>query len=327
MNRTFPLPVLVWTLAVAYALLGDTVHAARRPVMPDSSGHESLASLGARYGFPIPSVSNKTITLKSKYTTMVFSGDRRKLLFNGTLIWLNGPVVKQRGKWSIAKADAVKTIGPLLRSAKNLPPAGSCMVMLDPGHGGNDAGAMGRRKVYEKKVVLDISSRVRSKLEASGVVVKLTREDDSYLSLSARSAIAKQSGADIFVSVHVNSAHNSSAAGIETYVLPFAGFPSTAGNNDSRAYSGNKHDEANMLLAYSVHKEMLSHEKSEDRGIRRARFDVLRDAPCPAILVECGFVSNKREEEKMLKAEYRDNMAEGIARGILAYRHRGKTAK
>jgi N-acetylmuramoyl-L-alanine amidase len=319
MNRTFSLTALVWTLAAAYALLGDNVHAARRPVTPQASGYESIASLGGRYGFPPPSVGIKSITLKSKYTTMVFSQNSRKLQLNGMLIWLNGPVVKNGGKWSITKADAEKTIDPLLRSANAPASRGSFTVVLDPGHGGNDTGAVGRRKVYEKKVVLDISKRIRKKLTASGVVVKLTREDDSFLSLSARPAIAKRLGADVFVSIHVNSAHNSSASGIETFVLPLAGFPSTAGNNNSRAYPGNKHDEANTLLGYYVQKQLLERTESTDRGVGRARFDVLRDAPCPSILVECGFVSNKREEEKMLTAEYRDNMAEGIAKGILAY--------
>lgn len=319
MNRWPSLLVWVWVAVIACTLLVNTAWASRRLATIETDGYESIAHLGARYGFPAPSVDRQSVTLKSKYTTMVFSTNRRKLIFNGMLVWLNGPVVSNRGKWSIARVDVVKTIEPLLLPSKHVPALGSCVVMLDPGHGGNDAGAIGHRKVYEKKVVLDISKRARSKLADAGVAVKMTRDDDSYLGLSARTALAKDAGADIFVSIHVNSAHDSRASGMETFVMPAAGFPSTAGNNSSRIYPGNKHDAANMLLAYSVQKEMLKNERAADRGIRRARFDVLRSAPCPAILVECGFVSNRLEEEKMLQAAYRENMAEAITQGILAY--------
>lgn len=292
----------------------------------DTSGHETLESLGARYGFPALPVRGKTISMKSRYTTMVFSGNSRKLLFNGILIWLNAPIVEEGGKWSMAKADAAKTIDPLLRVDNTLDSVRCSTVVLDPGHGGSDTGAIGHRKVYEKEVVLDIAERVKEELKSSSVAVKLTRENDSYISLSDRTKKAKQWRADILVSIHVNSARNSNASGIETYVLPAAGYASTAGNNDKKTYSANKHDAVNTLLAYYVHKEILARTGSADRGIKRARFDVLRDAPCPAILVECGFVSNKTEEQKMLQSEYRDNVAEGIAQGILAYAQRIKAA-
>ena len=307
----------------------NTVHAVSRKTTQekDTAGYETIESLGARYGFPAPSVSGGAIILKSRYTTMVFNGNSRKLLFNGILIWMNGPVVSSNGKWSMAKADAVKTIDPLLRADKALDSARVSTVVLDPGHGGSDPGAIGRRKVYEKKVVLDIAKRVREKLHASGVTVKMTRENDSSLSLAARTDKARQWNADMFVSIHLNSAHNTQAAGLETYVIPVAGFPSTAGNDNKATYAGNKYDKQNTLLAYYGHKEMLTCCRSADRGIKRARFDVLRDAPCPAMLVECGFVSNKAEEEKLLQSRYRDNVAEGIAQGIIAYITTAKVAR
>lgn len=310
---------LLAALFVGCTSSNDTAHGASGRTKQNISGYETLNSFAARYGFPPPSIRGKTITLKSEYTTMVFNANSRKLLFNGLLIWMNGPVVKDDGEWSIAKADTMKTIDPLLRPDKALGSGDFSTVVLDPGHGGSDTGAIGRRKVYEKKVVLDIAKRVREKLKSSGVAVKLTREKDSYLGLSARTARAEQWKADIFVSIHVNSAHNSNAVGLETYVLPAAGFPSTAGNDDKKTYAGNKHDAANTVLAYYVHEGILARIRNADRGIRHARFDVLRDSPCPAILVECGFVSNKTEEKRMLKREYRDNVAEGIAQGILAY--------
>ena len=279
----------------------------------------SLKDMGARYGFPSPSRAGDKITLKSRYTTMVFQTNSRRLLFNGILLWLNRPLVKEGDHWTLTRADVTKVIDPLLRPNQALAGVRFSTVVLDPGHGGKDTGAVGRRNVYEKKAVLDIAKRVRTKLRASGLTVQLTRERDSTLSLSARTIKAREWGADVFVSIHLNSAHNTTATGIETYALPPAGQPSTAGNNDSKFYPGNKYDQANTLLAYYVQKELLAQSKGADRGIRRARFDVLQSAPCPAILVECGFVSNKIEERKILQRTYRDRIAAGIARGILAY--------
>jgi len=328
MKRTIFLSVPSFVLLfVSCVSLNDTAHCASGTTKQAMSGHEAIEGFAARYGFPPPCIGGKAITLKSKYTTMVLETNSRKLLFNGILIWMNGPVVKKDGEWSIPKVDTTKTIDPLLRADKALASAGYATVVIDPGHGGRDPGAIGRRKVHEKKVVLDIAKRVRKRLRASGVTVKLTRERDSALSLAARAAKAKEWKADIFVSIHCNSAHNSKAAGLETYVVPAAGFSSTAGNNDRNTYSGNRYDAANILLGYHVHKEMLAHVKGADRGIRRARFDVIRDAPCPAILVECGFVSNRDEERKMLESEYRDNVARGIAQGILTYVGKSRKAR
>jgi len=323
---------LVFASSALVIWLGSCAPGNIRPAVAETSPQKSgarqaLTDVGVGYGFPAPTEIGNNITFKSRYTTIVFETNSRKLLFNGLLVWMNGPVVKEGGEWTLTSADITKVIYPLLRSDKTMAGVRFSTVVIDPGHGGDDPGAIGRRKVYEKKVVLDIARRVREKLRGSGLSVKLTREEDSALSLAARAAKAKEWKADIFVSIHCNSAHNTKAAGLETYVIPAAGFPSTAGNNDRNTYSGNKYDRANTLLAYYVHKETLARTKSVDRGIRRARFDVIRDAPCPAILVECGFISNKAEEEKMLQRKYRNNIAEGVARGILTYVKRAESSR
>lgn len=301
--------------------------AAAGTVVHEPEDREPLQDVGGRYGFPLPSELGNKIMLKSEYTTMVFETNSRKLVFNGLLIWMNASLIKEHDQWTVTKADVTKIIEPLLRVDEILASAGFSTVVIDPGHGGHDTGAIGGRKVYEKKVVLDIAKRVRKKLAAAGVAVKLTRTRDSTVGLSERVVRAREWNADIFVSIHLNSAHNSDAFGIETYTLPVTGFPSTAGENDKSASLGNKFGEANTLLAYCVHKGMLACTESADRGIRRARFEVLQDAPCPAILVECGFVSNKSEEEKLTQKKCRDTVAEGIAQGILAYINKAKSGK
>lgn len=257
---------------------------------------------------------------------MMFETNSRKLYFNGILLWLNGNVSMHGGQWSLSRVDVANVIDPLLRSGNALAGAGTSRVMLDPGHGGNDIGAVGGRGLYEKRVVLDIAKRVRSNLRGSGITVRMTRETDMNLSLAARSEMARKWNADLFVSIHCNAARDPRAEGIETYVLPAAGFSSTAGNMNKRFFPGNTHDRASMLLAYYVHRELLKQTDGADRGIRRARFDVLKEAPCPAILVECGFLSNAAEERKLLTRKYRESVAEGIAEGIREYVRRAGQA-
>ncbi len=312
-------------LAMLFVLLpparAQRAGGARSPIM-----RQPLNIVGARYGFPAPSKADRIITFKSVYSTVAFETNSRKLWFNGTLIWMNGAVLQDKNGWTVETEDVTKVIDPLLRAENALAGAGFSTVVLDPGHGGDDTGAIGRRRVYEKKVVLDIADRVRDKLRASGVNVRLTRDSDIGMSLASRPAKAREWKADLFVSIHVNAAHNSRAHGIETYIMPAAGYSSTAGNVNKNSFSGNRHDRANLLLAYYVQKEMLASTLCADRGVRRARFDVLKDAPCPAVLVECGFVSNKGEEEKMLTRSYRDSVASGIATGIMEYIKTAKSA-
>lgn len=281
--------------------------------------YKTINSLGKRFGFPDSLQGTRTITLKSKFTTMVFTRDSRKLFFNGVLIYLNEPVMKKNRKWFIHQTDISVVIEPLLLSTKTLAPVTVSTVVLDPGHGGRDSGAIGSRKVYEKKVTLDVAKRVKEKLSAAGINAKLTRERDTYISLAQRSSIASRLKADLFVSIHLNSAANRSASGIETYVMPVAGCDSTSGNEDNRTHAGNRYDIVNTLLSFYVHKNLLDKLNCADRGVRRARFDVLRNAPCPAILVECGFLSNRKVEQNMLSEAYRDKIAEGIYLGLLKY--------
>ena len=91
-------------------------------------------------------------------------------------------------------------------------------------------------------------------------------------------------------------------------------------------YAGNRNDAANTVLGYYVHKGLMLNANSADRGIKRARFQVLRDAPCPAVLIECGFLSNDRQEAKLLDPSYADKIAEGLTRGILIYLERVRRA-
>ena len=287
----------------------------------------SLSRVAGMNGFGSVEVSGTRAVLRSKYSHFLFNAGSRKSYFNNTMIWLNAGITRHRETWTITQADLQNTINALLRPKQTLRGKPAHFVVIDPGHGGADSGAIGKRRVYEKKVVLDVARRVKKKLIASSVKVRLTRDWDIALNLGDRSRLATRWGADLFVSIHANAAANTSASGIETFVMTPAGFPSTTATlPDAKRYRGNANDSANMLLAYYLQRGLLTHTGAKDRGIKHARFGVLKNATCPAALVECGFVSNAAEEAKMIDAAYRDAIAEGIARGILTYVSRANAA-
>ncbi|MGQ9663046.1 MAG: N-acetylmuramoyl-L-alanine amidase family protein [Kiritimatiellia bacterium] len=209
---------------------------------------------------------------------------------------------------------------PLLLANLQLQRNEVTLVVLDPGHGGRDPGTVGPGYVPEKKIVLDIAKRTQRRLEGSGITVRLTRDHDTDLSLVQRSALARRWGADLFVSIHLNSARNQSASGIESYILPPAGSPSTSGNQyDSTKLLGHQFEAQSLVLAYWLQRSLVFSTGLPDRGVRRARFAVLTPLPCPGVLVECGFLSNPIDAQQISRRNYKDTVAEALARGILTF--------
>ena len=313
LKRTVRISCLAVTLITGSCMVQDTDNAVAADIY-------SLNAVKARYGFPVILQKSDRITLKSNYTEISFLQDSRQMFFNGTLVWLNDGIARKGKDWSISKTDSDLVISPLLTSRRILAGSKISVIVLDPGHGGRDTGAIGKRKVYEKKAVLDIAKKVKALLKNSGITVRLTRETDKALSLGTRTALARQWKADLFLSIHLNSAGNSRAEGIETFVMSNAGKTSTSSiKADKKSYQGNRHDKQNIILAYNMQKGLLARTKAVDRGIKKARFEVLKEAPCPAALVECAFISNSKEEAKIITKEYRQKIAEGIAEGIRSY--------
>jgi N-acetylmuramoyl-L-alanine amidase len=263
------------------------------------------------------------VTLKSDWTHFQFEVNSRRATINGMTLWLHGPLRKIRRHWSLSEVDVQASIDPLLRPQIYLNDLGSRVVVLDPGHGGKDRGARGHRAVEEKRVVLDVAKRARAHLANAGLKVYLTRDVDRQIPLRERTQKAAAWNADIFVSIHCNASATAGAEGIETYVVTSSGHPSTNARNQSRpeavSHRGNKYETANTILGYYLQRSLLRHMEAKDRGLRRARFLVLREAPCPAALVELGFLSNRREEELFLAADYREKAARALANGIIDY--------
>jgi N-acetylmuramoyl-L-alanine amidase len=296
------------------------IHAGTAPAAASPLQRESLDTLARRYGFGAPLKMGMERVLRSQYSTVVFTAGSRKLRFNDTLLCLNGPALNKSATWTITRHDSRNMLDPLLRPSATVRGDDIATIVLDPGHGGSDSGAIGHRNVYEKKAVLDVAKRARDLLKAQGLSVRLTRDQDYFIPLSKRTSLAHRWGADLFVSIHFNASANSSVSGIETYVCSSPGFASTMGGRaDPRTYKGNHFDKKNTLLGYYLHRGMLKQVKTTDRGIKHARFEVLRTAPCPAVLLECGFITNKSEAAKVISRQHRAALAKGIANGIMSY--------
>jgi len=179
----------------------------------------------------------------------------------------------------------------------SIPNRGRGIVVIDPGHGGPDVGAVGNG-IYEKNVVLPIALQLGRYLQQMGYAVVYTRTEDMNVELQPRVDLAEQVRANVFVSVHANSLESrlSNISGIETYYAPGA----TSGQQ----------------LAATVHQQIISLTGAKDRNIRAARFFVIRKTSMPSILVETGFVTNPQEAANLNNRAYQDRMALAIARGV-----------
>lgn len=169
-------------------------------------------------------------------------------------------------------------------------------IVLDPGHGGSDYGAI-RCGINEKDINLDVAKRVQSILMNKGVEVCMTRDRDEFISLEARTITTANKDPDIFVSIHVNSCVRPEIAGIETHY----------------------YHQGSMDLAQTVHESLISYVRTKDRGLFKSKFYVINHTNVPAILVEIGFISNDEERAELVSEQRKQETAKAIADGILQY--------
>jgi len=244
------------------------------------------------------------------------------IYINNILFNLSFPIAESRGKAYISTVDLAKLVDPVLRPSYIKKPIRFDTVIIDPGHGAHDSGAKGVYG-YEKHYALDLSLKLKSALEKKGFKTKMTRSTDTFLSLGQRVAYANRVDNAIFISIHFNSSGNRSAKGIETYALAPQGTSSTNGGSSwsSSFLSGNVRDAENIALATSVHAHVIHEMKSVDRGIKRARFNVLRGINKPAILFEGGFITNSSEGKLVNSAGHRQKIAESVANAVVKFQH------
>jgi N-acetylmuramoyl-L-alanine amidase len=181
---------------------------------------------------------------------------------------------------------------------------------VDAGHGGHDGGAVAN-DIIEKNLALDLARRVKRELEAAGLRVRTTRDSDTFLPLEDRAALAGKHQAAAFVSVHLNTdGAGSDAEGIETYFADSA--PLSA-----RQFASKPASSADFATA--VQRMVCASTKAENRGTKARSYAVVAQAPCPAVLVECGFITSESESVKLKRESYRDQVAAGIAKGVVLF--------
>lgn len=229
------------------------------------------------------------------------------------------------GEPFIHSLDLMKNFEPLLEGSLSLDKTGK-VVVIDPGHGGSDNGAKCTiNGKFEKDYTLDWALRVQSLLTENGWKVFLTRSKDLDLSLADRVAFADKVGADLFVSLHFNSAGSSSVKsdhnGLETYCLTPSGMPSNLLRNfaddPSLVFPNNAYDSQNLQYAVRLHQAMVEFTQRKDRGIRRARFmGVLRGQNRPAVLLEGGYLSEPEEAKLIATSNYRQKLALAVVKAL-----------
>lgn len=267
-------------------------------------------------------IKDDKITLKNRYNIIEFERNSRRVWINKTMIYLHEPSRRQGINWSIINEDFNLYIDPIIRSYKYTSKIAPKKIVIDPGHGGKDSGAVSKNKLFEKTVTLDISLYIKILLEKYGYEVYLTRYDDRYVSLESRTSFTRKIKADLFISIHADSA-TPSAHGVGTFITTSEGLDSSnhyGKKSDKSSVINNKFNTSNSILGFTIHSNLLKSSKRKDRGLRRARFSVLKNSSCPAALVECGFLSNINEEALLRDKKYLQSIAYGITNGIRAYK-------
>ena len=285
----------------------------------------SLDNIAKFYGLPTGvSPVNSRVRLDNGKNSLEVQVDSREMLINGVRNWLCFPVAEKDGQYLVSRVDLAKTLEPQLRP-QMIPNLGQFKtVVLDAGHGGHDKGATSSYGC-EKDFALDVARNVKPLLEAKGIEVKMTRDSDMFVPLELRARIANTAKDAVFVSIHFNATDaNPSANGFEIFSLTPRGAPSTADDALALRFmnmeAGSPVDAPSLALSMSVFHSVVGHFSEFDRGIKRARFAVLRLTKIPAILVEGGFLTERGESRMIAQSAWRSKLAQSIATGLINYK-------
>src|SRR6266550_2875275 len=291
------------------------------------SGHDYLSvdNISRFYGFPAGvAAAGEKSQLDAVKNPLEFVSGSREAMINGVRSWLCFPLIEQDGKYLVSRTDVAKTIEPLVRPHR-VPNVGKVdTVVLDPGHGGHDKGQVSRYGA-EKEFALDVARKLRPLLQAKGLRVIMTREGDYFVPLEVRAKIANAARNSIFVSIHFNATNdNPNATGFEIFSFTPRGAPSTSDSavalSSFNMQPGSEVDAQSMALSACIYHSLLGHIPEFDRGIKRARFAVLRLTKVPAALIEGGFLTERGESKLIANKDWRAKLAGAISVGIESYR-------
>lgn len=291
------------------------------------SGREYLTvdNIAKFYGFPTGVAPiERRIRLENGNRSVEFELGSREVMIDGIRNWLCFPVEEKGGHYLVSRVDLSKTLEPQLRPQMITNLGHFTTVVLDPGHGGIDKGAIGPYGC-EKDFTLDVARDIKPLLEAKGLKVIMTRDRDVFIPLELRARIANVTKDSIFVSIHFNATDsNPSANGFEIFSLTPRGAPSTADDALALRFmnmeAGSPVDAPSLALSMSVYHSIVGHFSEFDRGIKRARFAVLRLTKIPAILIEGGFLTERGDSRAIAQSAWRARYAQAIATGIANYK-------
>ncbi len=280
----------------------------------------SSTSIHRFYRFAEHKVEGSSVSFISPVLIMRGRIGSPDLMINNIKFVLSYPIEEANGKILISRLDLCKLIDPVLRPSYIGSSSSFDTVIIDAGHGGHDSGARGIYG-YEKDFALKLALLLKTDLEKRGLKVVMTRKDDTFISLGDRVLFANKIPNSIFISLHFNSGRGE-ATGIETYALSPQGSSSIYGARgvDNAAFHGNQRDSENIALATAVHAAVVHHFKMVDRGVKRARWQVLTGLARPGILFEGGFVTNPNDARLVAADNFRRELAHTIGDAVSNFR-------
>ena len=310
-------------IAAVLAAFSTVTSAQWSVVMHDGRRHVPIGDVANFYKLNPPEIDGGAFTLTGQGRTIRGRAGTREIWINNVKYILCFDIVAKKGLLLISAMDVTKIIEPVMRPGKIKNATAVRTVILDAGHGGHDSGARGPLG-SEKDATLDVVLRAKKLLEQNGYNVRLTRMTDVFIPLEKRPALANKYPNAIFVSVHFNKSNMVGGTGIETYALAPRGVPSMDEENlsysDFKQYPGHARDSENIALATAMHSSMLRHLRLFDRGIKRARFVVIRDAEIPGVLLEGGFMNHPVDARLIASGDFRDAFARAILEGVNRYK-------
>src|SRR4029078_12323809 len=310
--------------ALLLLILGGSVRSGSEVICSPDPVSVPLASVVASYGLSTSAYSgNEELSATGGSSSLVVRADSRQALINGVRHWLSYRVRQAEGGLAISRVEVTRTLAPALRpeAVSGLRPVTT--VVLDAGHGGHDHGALSPFG-DEKDFARAVAGGVRRKLRAAGLRVVQSRDSDVFIPLAARPALARKHRNAIFVSIHFNAARREGAAGLEIFAIPPQGAPPTGQRQpearDCQRENGHALEPVNLVLATTLYQTVLGKLSSFDRGVKRARFAVLREPPVPALFIKGGFLTEPTEAPQIASANWRQQYADAIAAGIWEYK-------
>ncbi len=339
MKSSTSLKILLFGLVAGLLVSGC---ATTRPVPPAGKEPASLKDICAKYNVQwVPDSVSQVVTLHYRERTAKILIDSNTVVIDDRNVSLSEPVRMRYGVLTVPADfkgkiidELTKKIDHTIRKFRE--------IVIDAGHGGKDPGAIGRRGVKEKEVVIDIAKKLRELLEAAGIKVTMTRTADEFISLEERTRVASRSSADLFISIHANSSRSRGARGFEVYYLRDTDYLKKRDDVLEKNFQAKEEHlsmkKSDQNLEAILMDMMLQHKKVEsqhladhvcelapsrisvkNRGFKSAGFFVLRNTLIPAILVEVGFLTNSHEEFLLKNSAYRQKVAEGLAHSLLDY--------